>query len=128
MSEPSEAKIDERPARAGWAPGNYWVRACAKCDAAFIGDKRAFVCADCAYAEPDKPSVPDPTIPDTLTARSDVAEPEALRILRLSYTALAFAFRRLHESPRSRDGELCLDFQKVRAEIEKHFKDQGVKL
>lgn len=49
-------------------------------------------------------------------------------LLRQSYTTLAFAFKRLHESSRSRDGELCLDFQKVRAEIEKHFKEIGVKL
>lgn len=54
--------------------------------------------------------------------------PTAFRLLRQSYTTLAFAFRRLHESARSRDGELCLDSQKVRAEIETFFKTKGVKL
>lgn len=53
---------------------------------------------------------------------------KALYILRQSYITLAFAFRRLHESYRAGDGELCLDFQKVRAKIETYFKDQGIKL
>ena len=53
---------------------------------------------------------------------------DALRIMRQAYVTLAFAFRRLHESGRSRDGELCLDFQKVRAQIEVHFRDHGVTL
>ncbi|MDE2470560.1 MAG: hypothetical protein KGL35_17885, partial [Bradyrhizobium sp.] len=53
---------------------------------------------------------------------------QALRLLRQSYVTLAFAFRRLHQSSRSRDGELCLDFQKVRAEIESYFRDLGAPL
>lgn len=53
---------------------------------------------------------------------------EAIRLLRQSYVTLAFAFRRLHQSARSRDGELCMDFQKVRAEIEKYFKEIGAPL
>ena len=53
---------------------------------------------------------------------------EAVRLLRQSYVALAFAFRRLHQSARSRDGELCSDFQKVRAEIEAYFKEIGAPL
>lgn len=42
--------------------------------------------------------------------------------LRSAYTALAFAFRRLEGSARSRDTELCSTFLKVRAEIEKVLK------
>lgn len=49
-------------------------------------------------------------------------------LLRQCYVTLAFAFYRLHESARSRDGELCLDFQRVRALIEKRFREIGIKL
>lgn len=49
-------------------------------------------------------------------------------LLRQCYVTLAFAFHRLHESARSRDGELCLDFQRVRALIEKRFREIGIKL
>ena len=52
----------------------------------------------------------------------------AVALLQQCYVTLAFAFRRLHESSRSRDGELCLDFQKVRAQIEDYFKKIGGKL
>lgn len=43
-------KTDERPHRHGWAPGSYLSR-CRKCEAKFIGDKRAMTCADCAYSD-----------------------------------------------------------------------------
>ncbi len=56
------------------------------------------------------------------------AHGKAFKALRQAYTTLAFAFNRLHESSRSRDGELCADFQKVRAEIETVFRDAGIKL
>lgn len=52
----------------------------------------------------------------------------ALATLREAYTALAFAFNRLHGSARTRDGELCSDFGKIRGRIEKIFKDAGEKL
>lgn len=52
----------------------------------------------------------------------------AFAALRESYAVLAFAFNRLHASPRSRDGELCDSFSKVRGRIEKTFKDAGEKL
>ena len=44
------AKVDVRPQKDWWAPGEYlcWCRTC-KCG--FIGDKRAGTCADCAYKE-----------------------------------------------------------------------------
>lgn len=54
--------------------------------------------------------------------------PKAIAALRQSYTMLAFAFNRLHESARSRDGELCRDFAKVRAQIEILFREEGIKL
>ncbi len=44
-----EYKSDTRPAAGGWAPGNYMNR-CFRCGGGFIGDKRAMLCADCAYA------------------------------------------------------------------------------
>ena len=44
-------KEDHRPPRGGWADGYYMCRCC-KCDDVFIGDKRAVICADCAYAVP----------------------------------------------------------------------------
>lgn len=54
-------KEDMRPQRYGWAPGSY-LNHChgAGCrdmeDKTFIGDKRAVICADCAYALPDPES------------------------------------------------------------------------
>jgi hypothetical protein len=51
-------KTDERPARHGWAPGEYMNNCrgpgCKVLeDKTFIGAKRAMMCADCAYALPD---------------------------------------------------------------------------
>lgn len=48
-------KEDKRPQRGGWAPGSY-INRCQKCGEEFIGDKRAWTCADCAY----KPTTPHP--------------------------------------------------------------------
>lgn len=45
---PRGYKQDFRPQRGMWAPGVY-LNICIPCDAKFIGDKRAFECADCAY-------------------------------------------------------------------------------
>lgn len=53
---------------------------------------------------------------------------DALRIMRQSYVTLAFGFRRLRQSARSRGVELCVDFQKVRAEIEIYFREVGAPL
>lgn len=46
-------KIDTRPKKDAWAPGNY-ISKCMKCDCTFQGDKRALTCADCAYTKPAK--------------------------------------------------------------------------
>lgn len=53
------------------------------------------------------------------------AHDEAFSTLRDAYTALAFAFRRIETSARSRDGELCQSFAKVRGKIENVFKNAG---
>ena len=52
-------RSDQRAQRYGWAPGDYFGRCHgAGCEgkpfeeASFIGDKRATMCADCAYALP----------------------------------------------------------------------------
>jgi len=42
-------KTDERPKKYGWAPGNYTCK-CSECECDFVGDKRASMCADCAYS------------------------------------------------------------------------------
>jgi len=42
-------KEDKRPRRGGWAPGSYQCFCC-ECEKPFMGDKRAVMCADCAYA------------------------------------------------------------------------------
>jgi len=47
-------KTDDRPARRGWAPGEY-TNLCCRCGDNFIGDKRAMTCADCAYSLPEEP-------------------------------------------------------------------------
>lgn len=41
-------KQDDRPQRGWWAPGEY-LNLCRRCNDYFIGDKRAGICADCAY-------------------------------------------------------------------------------
>ncbi|WP_315729775.1 hypothetical protein [Bradyrhizobium sp. SZCCHNRI2010] len=53
-------RIDIRAPRLGWAPGKYLCqcrgdgcRSKAVIDRLFSGDKRAWMCADCAYAAPD---------------------------------------------------------------------------
>lgn len=55
---PKDWKVDTRPARFGWAPGDY-VGHCRDCGEGFIGAKRSPTCADCAYATPD----PQPRVP-----------------------------------------------------------------
>jgi hypothetical protein len=66
-----------RPQRHGWAPGGYLCKCHgAGCkdksfeDAQFIGDKRATMCADCAYALPD----PEPEPPFEVLFRAKVAD------------------------------------------------------
>lgn len=41
---------DTRPRKRGWAPGNY-TAICSNCGKNFIGDKRAIMCSECAYAD-----------------------------------------------------------------------------
>jgi hypothetical protein len=50
---------------------------------------------------------------------------DAEHAMRSAYAALAFAFRRLEGSARSRDTELCSSLLKVRAEIETALKAHG---
>ena len=52
----SLGKKDTRPQKGLWAPGKYSCK-CHHCDEKFIGDKRALVCADCAYKERNGESV-----------------------------------------------------------------------
>ncbi len=40
---------DTRPPIGGWCAGNY-ISYCYTCESNFGGDKRAYECADCAYA------------------------------------------------------------------------------
>jgi len=40
---------DKRPPKFGWAAGMY-TQHCYQCKKEFIGDKRASMCADCAYS------------------------------------------------------------------------------
>ncbi|MCX5495422.1 hypothetical protein OSH11_11950 [Kaistia dalseonensis] len=84
-------KRDDRPSRHGWAPGDY-LSQCRRCAIAFLGAKRAWTCADCAYAEPDaapecpicgasdsRALEPDPRIAE-LEARAEKAEAERDRL------------------------------------------------
>jgi len=41
-------KEDTRPKRYGWTPGDY-LNICGRCESKFVSDKRAQICADCAY-------------------------------------------------------------------------------
>ena len=56
------------------------------------------------------------------------AHDPAFKALRDAYVVLAFAFNRLSSSAKSRDGELCRDFGKVRGNIETVFRNAGEKL
>ncbi len=49
MNLPTNA--DNRPPNGGWAPGEYFAQ-CFRCKTIFVGDKRAYECADCAYKIP----------------------------------------------------------------------------
>lgn len=51
---------DSRPKRFGWAPGEY-TNQCFSCKWHFIGDKRAYMCAECAYSEKSLDVKPDPS-------------------------------------------------------------------
>lgn len=64
-------KDDKRPMRYSWAPGGYYHK-CANCHEEFCGDKRAVICADCAYA------MPDPESPKTPTPELEGANPLVL--------------------------------------------------
>jgi len=44
---------DTRPSRGAWSPGAYLNR-CSQCGDMFIGNKRAFSCAPCAYQDLDR--------------------------------------------------------------------------
>ena len=48
-------KQDTRPQKGWWAPGEY-INYCRRCHDYFIGDKRAGMCADCAYSASDSES------------------------------------------------------------------------
>jgi hypothetical protein len=56
---PGHAKEDSRPARGGWAPGNY-MQGCAVCRDLFVGDKHAVECADCAYRPIQETAILEP--------------------------------------------------------------------
>lgn len=53
MSKLNIKEADPRPPKHGWAPGEYVAR-CNQCHQHFIGDKRAYQCADCAYSQDSK--------------------------------------------------------------------------
>jgi len=96
---------------------------CGACGQPWTGEK----CCQANNGWPHEVCYPHRT-ENAAHTEGEAEQNNATRILRQSYITLGFAFRRLHESARSRDGELCSDFGKVRAEIEKHFKMMGVKL
>lgn len=48
----ADSNIDKRPQLGPWAPGNYY-NTCAHCQTQFLGDKRARMCAPCAYGDSD---------------------------------------------------------------------------
>lgn len=45
---------DFRDKRHGWAMGGYTC-VCEECGCSYVGDKRSWMCADCAYDLPDEP-------------------------------------------------------------------------
>jgi hypothetical protein len=63
MNQGINLKHDLRPKRGWWAPGGY-MNTCTKCGDHFVGDKRAGMCADCAYKEPEL-KAPASTLPES---------------------------------------------------------------
>jgi len=45
-----EEEKDRRPPLKAWAPGEYWGN-CSSCGKDFLGNKRAVMCASCAYED-----------------------------------------------------------------------------
>jgi hypothetical protein len=74
MTYEESKQRDTRPCRDGWAPGLY-VCICIKCRKEFCGDKRAMVCAPCAYAKPDAELT---ATPETAFTPEKIAELRAL--------------------------------------------------
>lgn len=70
MAGIADYKRDTRPPRKGWAPGQY-LNKCCTCGSQMLSDKRAVLCADCAYKE----AVPTP---DRRVSDERRAEHEAL--------------------------------------------------
>lgn len=62
MSVKPKYKTDNRPQLLGWAPGEYLCN-CLQCDDQFIGDKRAAMCADCAYLMPEPKETDEKPLP-----------------------------------------------------------------
>lgn len=48
VPDPDTAKVDPRPAKGGWRPGNF-LNECSECGDLYIGHKRSMHCGDCAY-------------------------------------------------------------------------------
>jgi hypothetical protein len=71
-------KVDTRPQRGWWAPGEY-VNHCRICACTFIGDKRAGHCADCAYALPEESQAARPT-PSPIVQAADEMEKAAVQL------------------------------------------------
>jgi hypothetical protein len=86
MTEAANWKFhDGRDARGGWAPGDY-LCICGKCQCRFMGAKRAFHCADCAYAEDEaKPAPPSPPDVNLIARAFEVALPAHAGPLSLSH-------------------------------------------
>ncbi len=51
-------KRDKRPKNGAWAAGSYASK-CVYCNSAFLGDKRAAMCAPCAYQDVIKTEIDD---------------------------------------------------------------------
>ena len=76
---------DPRPARGGWSPGESYTCKCKTCGCWFIGAKRSFQCADCAYAGEFEAAAPKPT---TTATQARIEE-----LVRLAYEATSGADR-----------------------------------
>jgi hypothetical protein len=101
-------KDDKRPQRYGWAPGGY-LQTCRTCNEHYSGDKRATLCADCAYA------LPDPTPNPLHTSLNLGSEIDQLR------AQLAKAISALRGNKRG-----IYTASKVKhAAIWRHYRDQG---
>jgi hypothetical protein len=101
---------DSRPPRHGWAPGGY-VSDCVLCHCNFVGDKRAWHCADCAY-----------TLPETVSPAVTLKPEEKMKTITLTDKQYYYLLHCLKEYGDVLGNDSCNDLS---TELEEMFHAEG---